>query len=242
MHTILLIDDDQRLASLLREYFIRHDLTLLNATHPLKGIEQVNTNEAIDLVLLDIMLPDMDGFEVCRTLRKTTDIPILMLTARGEVMDRIVGLEIGADDYLSKPFESRELVARIHSILKRVNKGNNSLDKQGKKDKQDKQNPILQYGDLVIDKYKRSAHLGDQNLHLTTKEYALLLMFANEPQKNFNRDEIMNALTGIDAELFSRSIDNLVSRLRTKLKPLDCIQTVWGTGYRFVPPGNQLNT
>ncbi len=98
MHTILLIDDDHRLASLLSEYFIRHDLTLLSATHPLKGIEQVNTNEAIDLVLLDIMLPDMDGFEVCRTLRKTTDIPILMLTARGEVMDRIVGLEIGADD------------------------------------------------------------------------------------------------------------------------------------------------
>jgi len=235
MHTILLIDDDHRLASLLREYFIRHDLTLLSETHPLKGIEQVNTNEAIKLVILDIMLPDMDGFEVCRTLRKTTDIPIFMLTARGEVMDRIVGLEIGADDYLSKPFESRELVARIHSILKRVNKGSDSIDKK------DKQNPILQYGDLVIDKYKRSAQLGDQNLHLTTKEYALLLMFANEPQKSFDRDEIMNALTGIDAELFSRSIDNLVSRLRTKLKPLDCIQTIWGTGYRFVPPDDPLD-
>ena len=104
MHTILLIDDDERLASLLSEYFSRYELELISEIHPTQGIEQVQQNDAIDLVVLDIMLPDMDGFDVCRAIRKISDIPILMLSARGEVMDRIVGLEIGADDYLPKPF------------------------------------------------------------------------------------------------------------------------------------------
>ena len=121
MHTILLIDDDERLATLLSKYFSRYSLELISETHPSKGIQQVQHNPAIELIILDIMLPEMDGFEVCRTLRKSTDTPILMLSARGETMDRIIGLEIGADDYLAKPFEPRELVARIHSILKRAN-------------------------------------------------------------------------------------------------------------------------
>ena len=177
------------------------------------------------------MLPEMDGFEVCRTLRKSTDIPILMLSARGETMDRIIGLEIGADDYLAKPFEPRELVARIHSILKRAN----NIKTEAKP-----QENCLQYGKLILDKQQHQASLDQVKLALTNKEYELLLLFAENPDKNFSRDEIMTALSGIDAELFSRSIDILVSRLRNKLNPLQCIQTVWGKGYRFIPPENTV--
>ncbi len=231
MHTILLIDDDERLASLLSKYFSRYDLKLVSETHPTQGIEQLKNNDDIELLILDIMLPDMDGFDVCRMLRKWNDLPILMLTARGEVMDRIVGLEIGADDYLSKPFEPRELVARIYSILKRVNKSN--VSSTSTKD------DILQWGQLILDKRKHQVCLNQVELKLTNKEYALLQLFLENPEKSFDRDEIMNALSGIDAEFFSRSIDILVSRLRNKLKPLKCIQTVWGKGYRFIPPNNK---
>ena len=118
MHSILLIDDDERLAELLARYFSSYELKLTSATHPGDGLRLL-TDKPFELVILDIMLPEMDGFEVCKRIRKNSEIPIIMLTARGEVMDRIVGLELGADDYLPKPFEPRELVARIHSILKR---------------------------------------------------------------------------------------------------------------------------
>ncbi len=223
MYTVLLIDDDERLGELLKEYFSRYDLTLITELYPQASLQRLK-NADIDLVILDIMLPEMDGFEVCRTIRKSSDIPIFMLTARGEVMDRIVGLEIGADDYLSKPFEPREVVARIHNILKRT-----------QSDKVTKIPDILQFPDFKIDKFKRIVTIKQQTIELTTKEYALLLLFAESPNKIFTRDEIMNALSGIDAELFSRSVDILVSRLRQKIQPLDCIQTVWGTGYRFIP-------
>jgi len=229
MHTILLIDDDKRLATLLTEYFSRYELKLINELHPKQGIEQVQQNEAIDLVILDIMLPDMDGFDVCRAIRKISDTPILMLSARGEVMDRIVGLEIGADDYLPKPFEPRELVARIHNILKRLKKNDHSSEK----------NAPLKWGDLMIDKQLRLAKINNTNLNLTDKEFALLILLADNQDKYFSRDEIINELNGIDAELFSRAVDILVSRLRQKIAPLQCIQTVWGKGYRFVPPESQ---
>lgn len=222
MHKILLIDDDERLGTLLAEYFLRYDLTLISKTHPQSGLQCLEQDD-IDLVILDIMLPDMDGFEVCRTIRKHSDIPILMLTARGEVTDRIIGLELGADDYLAKPFESRELVARIHNVLKRTHPLQNATEDNR-----------LQFSDLIIDKDKRKVLVKQQVVELTGKEYALLLLLAESPDKGFSRDEIMNALSGIDSELFSRSVDILVSRLRQKLKPLDCIQTVWGVGYRLI--------
>ena len=224
MKNILLIDDDERLAVLLGEYFSRYDLNLLSATHPQEGIAQIHSNSSIDLLILDIMLPDIDGFEVCRIIRKNSNIPILMLTARGDVMDRIVGLEIGADDYLAKPFEPRELVARIHNILKRLSPPPPV-----------NMETVLQWQHLSVDKGRYLVHLDTIELKLTNKEYALLLLLAENPDQSFDRDRIMNELSGIDAELFSRSVDILVSRLRHKLKPLKCIQTVWGKGYRFIP-------
>jgi OmpR family response regulator RpaB len=176
----------------------------------------------IDLVILDVMLPEMDGFEVCRAIRARTDIPIIMITARGEVMDRVVGLELGADDYLPKPFEPRELVARIQRILKRAGTSHNL------------ESHALHYGPLRIDTQLQSATLDGQPLELTAMEYRMLALLARHPGKTFSRDEILNALHGVDTELFSRSVDILISRLRQKLIPGEFIKTVRGAGYCFV--------
>lgn len=223
MHRILLIDDDTRLAALLREYFTRFGLELESAMLPSKGLALLERNE-FDLVILDIMLPEMDGFEVCKSIRKHSDIPIIMLTARGEVMDRIVGLELGADDYLPKPFEPRELVARIQGILKRA--------RPGIADGTERQT-VLSFDSLHIDTLKRRVLLDDREVQLSAMEYQLLLLFASSPQKTFSRDELLNQLKGIDVEVYTRSIDILVSRLRSKLKPLELIRTIRGQGYVF---------
>ena len=219
MEPILLIDDDEKLAELLSRYFQQHNLTLRHAASPSAGFALLEQSH-FALIILDVMLPEMDGFEVCRRLRQTRQIPILMLTARGDVMDRIVGLELGADDYLAKPFEPRELVARIHSILKRT-------------DTSPTQNTVLSFDGLSVDTQKMEATLNDQTLLLSTLEYKLLELFAKRCGDVLSRDDILNALKGTDAELFSRSVDILVSRLRQKLKPTDPIKTVRGAGYRF---------
>lgn len=224
MYRILLIDDDTRLATLLSEYFTQFGFELESTTQPGHGIALLGNNN-YDLVILDIMLPEMDGFEVCKTIRKDSDIPIIMLTARGEVMDRIVGLELGADDYMPKPFEPRELVARIQGILKRAQVKNAGEIRQG---------AVLSFDALRIDTGKRQVMLNDDELSLSAMEYQLLLLFASSPQKTFTRDELLNQLKGIDADVYTRSIDILVSRLRQKLKPLKLIRTVRGQGYVFV--------
>ncbi|NOY16464.1 MAG: response regulator transcription factor [Gammaproteobacteria bacterium] len=221
MSNLLLIDDDEKLASLLEEYFSRFDLQLSHAADPHTGLNKL-LNERIELLILDIMLPDMDGFEVLRKLRKTSTIPVIMLTARGDVMDRIVGLELGADDYLPKPFEPRELVARIQNILKR---SQSSPDEKN-----------LIWKELEINPEQQTVRLEGETLNLTTREYLLLLLLASKPGKVFNRDEILNHLRGIDADIYSRAVDILISRLRSKLKPLDCIHTRWGYGYMFIEP------
>ena len=216
---ILLIDDDERLGPLLASYFERFDLSLETAIEPESGLERVRRGE-FDLVILDVMLPGMDGFEVCRRIRRESEVPVLMLTARGDVTDRIVGLEIGADDYLPKPFEPRELVARIQNIIRRAG---------------DRDDPArLDFGDLVIDRSARAVRVGDEAVELTSREYMLLELLASQPGRTFSRDEIISALRGHDVELFSRSVDIAVSRLRGKLRPSDHIRTVWGAGYVFV--------
>jgi OmpR family response regulator RpaB len=220
MIRILLIDDDERLAELLRRYFERYEFEFDTATRPGQGLEKLAQNN-FDLVILDVMLPEMDGFEVCKTIRKDSSIPIVMLTARGEVMDRIIGLELGADDYLPKPFEPRELVARIHTVLKRYSGNANT------------RTPIC-FGDLCVDIDLRQATINNKPLNLSTGEYQLLALFVQNPGKTFSRDEIMNRMRGSEAEIYSRAIDILVSRLRTKLKPAQYIKTIHNQGYCFV--------
>lgn len=221
--TVLLIDDDEKLADLLSEYFCNFNIQLISETHPSKGMEALAAHHP-DLIILDVMLPEMSGFEVCKLIREQSNIPIIMLTARGDVNDRISGLSSGADDYLPKPFEPRELVARIDSILSRINQTpiESSPD-------------ILQFPQLSINKSSHEVTINDSAIDLTAKEYALLILMSEHPDKVYSRDDIMNELSGIDSELFSRSVDILVSRLRNKLKPLDYIQTVWGMGYKFSP-------
>lgn len=222
MPKIFLIDDDAQLADHLRTYFKRYDLDLESEIHPGVGLERLDS-VAPDLVLLDVMLPDMDGFEVCRRIRQTSDVPIVMLTARGDVMDRVVGLELGADDYLPKPFEPRELVARVQNILKRATTAAPSSSE-------------YVFGDLHLDQATRQVTIAGNEIELTTMEYQLLELFVTSPGKNFTRDEILNKLKGIEADLLTRSVDILVSRLRKKLHPLDYIKTVWGAGYSFIGP------
>ncbi|MBS9777842.1 MAG: response regulator transcription factor [Gammaproteobacteria bacterium] len=218
---ILLIDDDEKLGKLLKTYFAKFNLSLINEHLPSDGL-QTFRKESPDLVILDVMLPEMDGFEVCRKIRSESNIPIVMLTARGDVSDRVVGLETGADDYIPKPFEPIELVTRIENILSRINESTVvEID------------DTLTYKQLKINRSSYEVHVNDKLIDLTTKEYALLLLMCKHQGKIYSRDDIMNELSGIDSEIFSRSVDILVSRLRGKLQPLDYIQTVWGIGYKF---------
>lgn len=220
MHKILLIDDDERLAGLLDQFFQRYDLSLSSALRPSSGLSMLEGGD-YELVILDVMLPEMDGFEVCKAIRKSSDIPIIMLTARGEVMDRVVGLELGADDYLPKPFEPRELVARIQSILKRSSRHNDPGD-------------VMQFGELRLDTGLHQATIAGEEVPLSGMEFQLLALLARHPGQTLSRDDILNALKGIDGDIFTRSVDIAVSRLRNKLKPLELIKTVRGSGYVFV--------
>jgi OmpR family response regulator RpaB len=219
MRRLLLIDDDEHLAAPLASYFRRFEFELAAATRPSQGLQMLNT-QAFDAAILDVMLPEMDGFELCRTIRRTSDIPIVMLTARGDVMDRVVGLELGADDYLPKPFEPRELLARIQTILRRVKVVGVSQR--------------LQFDGLTIDLQRREVLRHGSAVELTGTEFELLTLLAREPARVFSRDEILERLRGQSAEdLYTRAVDILVSRLRKKLEPLDCIKTLRNVGYAF---------
>ncbi len=222
MASVLIIDDDERLAAPLTEYFRRFDLDLISAVHPGDGLALLKEKN-FDLVILDVMLPDQNGFEVCKIIRGQSDIPIVMLTARGEVMDRVVGLELGADDYLAKPFEPRELVVRIQNILKR---SESAIKNQTR----------LQFKNLTINQDKQEVLVNNEVVNLTSNEYLLLVMLAKSPGVKFSRDDILNKLKGIDTEIFSRAVDIQISRLRQKLKPTDYIKTAWGAGYQFIAP------
>jgi OmpR family response regulator RpaB len=225
MNRILLIDDDEQLGPPLAAYFQRFELQLVHATRPSDGLVQLRRG-GFDAAILDVMLPEMDGFALCRTIRKDSDIPIVMLTARGDVMDRVVGLELGADDYLPKPFEPRELVARVQTVLRRrqppsVN-GTAATASAG---------DALRFEGLTVDPTRRSVNRQGVEVELTGTEFELLLMLAREPGKVFNRDDILNQLRGHEAELYTRAVDIVVSRLRRKLEPLDCIKTLRNAGY-----------
>ncbi|MBU4518777.1 MAG: response regulator transcription factor [Gammaproteobacteria bacterium] len=225
MHRILLIDDDEQLGPPLATYFQRFELQLTHAFRPSDGLVRLRAG-SFDAAILDVMLPEMDGFELCRTIRKESDIPIVMLTARGEVMDRVVGLEIGADDYLPKPFEPRELVARLQTVLRRRRASLAPLHTAP-----DPTNGELRFEGLTLDPARRSVVREGQDIELTGTEFELLLLLAREPGKVFSRDDILNQLRGHEAELYTRAVDIVVSRLRKKLEPLDCIKTLRNAGY-----------
>jgi DNA-binding response OmpR family regulator len=221
--TILIIDDDEKLNRLLTAFLGDFGFKTLSATHPADGLKKLK-HKSPDLVILDVMLPGMDGFEVCKAIRQDSSIPIIMLTARGELMDKVIGLELGADDYLPKPFEPRELVARIHSVLRRAQKIDDTRPQS--------------FGRLEIDFSRHIVKLDGLSVELTTNEFVALALLARNPGKVYNRDEILQELRGIDCDAFNRSVDITMSRLRQKLnddpKSPTFIKTVWGTGYVFI--------
>lgn len=227
MHTVLLIDDDGKLAEALGEYCVRFDIRIEPALTPSAGLEKLSRDH-FDAVILDVMLPEMNGFEVCKRIRQDSDIPIIMLTARGDVTDRIVGLEIGADDYLPKPFDPRELVARLQVNINRHGRqsDHSAADTAAE----------LHFEGLSLNLLKREVLVEGSPVELTTMEFSLLQILSESPGKAFSRDQILAVLKGTDNELFTRSVDILVSRLRAKLKPLQPIRTLHGAGYAFVLP------
>lgn len=221
--TILIIDDDQKLNELLKIFLADFGYRVLSATHPDPGLKTIR-QATPDLVILDVMLPGMDGFEVCRLIRQFSSVPVIMLTARGELTDKVLGLELGADDYLPKPFEPRELVARIQSVLRRV--------------QQDDSLQVQSYGGLTMDFAKRVAILNDEVLALSTNEFVALAFLVRHAGKVLDRDQILQELRGMDSDAFNRSVDITISRLRQKLKDDPkrpaWIKTVWGSGYVFI--------
>jgi DNA-binding response OmpR family regulator len=220
---ILLIEDDSRLAGMVSEYLGKAGFQVIHAENGKRGLA-LHGREAVDAVILDLMLPDADGLEVCRQMRARSEGPILMLTARGDPMDRVVGLEMGADDYLPKPFEPRELLARLRAILRRSRTTTPKAD-------------VLRYGRLEIDRAAREVRLDGASCPLTSYQFALVLALAEHAGRVMSRDQIMDHLKGETIEAFDRSIDVHISRIRAAIeddpkKPRRII-TVRGAGYVF---------
>jgi len=224
MAKVLIIDDDKKHSELLQAYFKRFGIKLSCAFDAEQGFKKLSREEP-DLLLLDVMLPGMDGFEICREVRKTNNIPIIMLTARGDIIDRVSGLELGADDYIGKPFEPRELVARVQATLRRAESTGATTGQ-------------LEFDGLIIDTETRTVRVEGEVVDLTSMEFELLYILAKRHGRKLSRDDILSELRGIDAAILTRSVDIMVSRLRQKIgdnqKPAKYIQTVWGRGYSFI--------
>ena len=221
---ILMIDDDNRLAGMVQDYLGGAGFRVSVAGTGREG-EALLKRETFDAVILDLMLPDADGLDLCRKLRASSDVPILMLTARGEPMDRVVGLELGADDYLAKPFEPRELQARLRAILRRKGSGGTAPAE------------ILRFGRLEIDKGARVVRIDGEERTITSYQFAILLVLAERAGRVLSRDALMDVLKGEKLEAFDRSVDVHVSRIRAAIeddpKKPRRILTLRGTGYVF---------
>ena len=220
---ILVIDDDEKLNRLLKRFLGDFDYTVHTAADAGEGLKKFRAI-APDLIILDVMLPGMTGFDLCKRIRQSSAVPIIMLTARGDLMDKVVGLELGADDYLPKPFEPRELVARIQAVLRRTRQPGSDRRRR--------------FGRLAIDFHRQQAWLDKDPLNLTTNEFAALDLLVRHCGKVMDRDEILQRLRGIDSDAFNRAVDVTISRLRQKLgddpKNPEFIKTVWGAGYVFI--------
>lgn len=226
---VLLIDDDVKLCDLLKTYLAGHGFVLTAANTVQDGLRLLRkNNNDYEMVLLDIMLPDGDGLEVCKKIRTGSQVPIVMLTARGADEDKIIGLELGADDYLAKPFNPRELVARMKAVLRRRGVAGAMMSDQEER---------IEYPDFTLTTADQKVTVRGVVIELTSAEFRLLKVLASNPGRVFTRERLMDLVQGRDFDGVDRSIDVHVSRLRTKIeadprKPR-WIKTVWGTGYRF---------
>lgn len=221
--TILVVDDEQRIIDLARMYLEQDGFQVRSVTNGASARRMILQDKP-SLVVLDLMLPGMDGLEVCRRVREQSDVPIIMLTARGDDIDKIVGLELGADDYLTKPFNPRELVARIKAILRRA-------DRAGA---QAKAVPAMSIGNLRIDPQRRRIEVADKVVELRMKEFDLLQHLAQNKGVVFSRDRLLNVVWGYDFVGETRTVDVHIAHLRHKLRGMTPkIETVWGVGYKL---------
>ena len=220
---VLIIDDDTRLAAMLSDYLRSAGFSTRSAATGLSGLQEI-TRKAPDAVILDVMLPDHDGFEICRRIRASSSLPVLMLTAKGEETDRIVGLELGADDYIVKPFSPREVVARIKAVLRRASE-------QPKSD-----TSVITYNGLTIDLKSYTVTLRNQPVICTPKEIEILHMLASNPGQVFTREQLLSRVWGYDFAGETRTVDTHIKRIRAKLDSTGLgwsIKTIYGVGYKF---------
>ena len=229
MGKILVVDDDINICELLRLYIEKEGYEVVIANDGGQAVTKFRT-EKPDLVLLDIMLPVLDGWQVCREIRKTSQCPIIMLTAKGEVFDKVLGLELGADDYVTKPFETKEIVARIKAVLRRMT-GSQSAD-----DSAEKQQKEVHYEGLVINLTNYELRVNGEQIDTPPKEMELIYHMASNPNRVFTRDQLLDEVWGFDYYGDSRTVDVHVKRLREKLEGVSdkwALKTVWGVGYKF---------
>ena len=219
--TILLVEDEDDIASVVRAYLERDGFRVVWATHGTEGLHALEQHD-VRLAILDLQLPDTDGFELCRAIRSYSRLPVVMLTARDEEIDRVTGLELGADDYVTKPFSPRELVARIHAVLRRA--------------EPDVDHETLDAGDVVLDRRSRTALVDGREVELTAREFELVWHLAERPGVVVSRERILDRVWGIAFPGGTRTVDVHVGQLRRKLHRPELIRTVRGSGYKlFVP-------
>lgn len=230
---VLIVDDDDALRSLLEQYLTGNGFAVSLAANGAVMDEVLQTVHP-DLVILDLMMPGEDGLSIARRLRASTHLPIIMLSARGEDIDRIVGLEVGADDYLAKPFNPRELLARIRAVLRR--KQDTAASEQAAAEN------VMRFGEFELDLDAQRLTKAGAEINLTSAEFSILQIFTSHPNRVLSRDQLMDMLKGYDRDPFDRSIDVRVTRLRRKIEANpaepEYIRTVWGQGYLFAPKGS----
>lgn len=219
---IYLVEDDANIRDIVKAYLVKegYQVTMLENAEDAWHLAE---NGQPDMWILDIMLPGMDGYELCRKIRQVSEVPIIIISAKDEEVDKILGLELGSDDYLTKPFSPRELVARVKRLFKRA---------EAQPVLQTNTSAIIKLGELEIDKDARLVHWQQQEIDVTSKEFAMLEIFAQQPNRAFSREELLTLVWGDDYFGSDRAVDDLVKRLRKKLESLP-IETVWGYGYRL---------
>ena len=216
--TILVIDDEPQIVEICSDYIRAAGYDVLSANDGMAGLKLAQ-KEKPDLIVLDLMMPEMDGLDVCRAIRRESDVPIIMLTARVEETDKLIGLELGADDYITKPFSPRELVARIRVVLRRIIKDVNS--------------DVIRVSDAVLDRAHYQITIKERVIDLTPTEFEILATLMSQPGRIFSRAQILNAVRGLSFESYERAIDSHIRNLRKKIAPETYIVTVHGVGYKF---------
>ncbi|HET9863827.1 MAG TPA: response regulator transcription factor [Steroidobacteraceae bacterium] len=226
MKHILVVDDEPRIAEICRDYLKRAGFEVITAANGDDALALARSRQP-DLIVLDLKLPGRDGLDVTRALRQKSNVPIIMLTARVEESDKLVGLELGADDYLTKPFSPRELVARVRAVLRRAEAAT-------------AQNEIMRAADVMLDVPRRKTQVGKRSIELTSSEFQLLATLMRQPGRVFTRGQLLDAVRGEEGDSFERAVDAHVKNLRRKIEPdprkPKYVQTVYGVGYRFAEP------